>query len=66
MTEVWLGYTPVADALRNSVIELHGSRPLAETFDRWWPRSFQAQYDAPPAPLDLKQIFSEAQNAATY
>ncbi len=58
MTEVWLGYTPVSEALKSGVIDLHGSRPLAETFERWWPLSFQTQFEAPPEPLDLQQIFS--------
>jgi len=30
------------------------SRPLAETFERWWPLSFQAQFEALPGPLDLQ------------
>jgi DNA-binding HxlR family transcriptional regulator len=63
MTEVWLGYTSVSEALRTGVIELHGSRPLAETFERWWPLSFQSHFRAPPEPLDLQEIFSAAQEA---
>lgn len=64
LTEVWLGYTPVSEALKSGTIDLQGSRPLADTFERWWPLSFQAQFEAPPEPLDLQQIFSAAQAAA--
>lgn len=64
MTEVWMGYTSVGEALRAGIIELHGSRPLAETFERWWPLSIHTQFEAPPKPLDLQKIFSTAQKPA--
>ncbi len=64
MTEVWLGYNPVKEALSSGVIDLHGSRPLAETFERWWPLSFNAQFKTLPGPLDLQQIFDAAQTVA--
>lgn len=61
MTEVWLGYTSIRDALQSGVIDLHGSRPLAETFERWWPLSSQTQFQVPPEPLDLQKVFDAAQ-----
>lgn len=64
MTEVWLGYTPLREALSAGAIDLDGSRLLAETFERWWPLSSHVQFRAPPEPLDLQQIFSAAQSAA--
>ena len=64
MTEVWMGYIPLEETLRTGAIELHGSRPLAETFERWWPLSVHTQIEAPPEPLDLQKIFSTAEKAA--
>ncbi len=64
MTSVWLDYTPLHDALGAGLIELHGSRPLAETFERWWPRSVHTQHKPPPAPLDLQKIINAAQAPA--
>ncbi len=64
MTEVWLGYTTVKEAVATGTIDLHGSRPLAETFVTWWPLSSQAQFKAPPETLDLQQIIGASEKAA--
>jgi hypothetical protein len=32
-------YFPVSEALNSDTIDLHGSRPLSEIFERWWPLS---------------------------
>ena len=60
MTEVWMGYTPLREALKSGVIDLHGSKPLVETFERWWPLSAHTQYVVPPEPLNLQHIIAVA------
>ena len=50
-------YFTVSEALNSDIIDQHGSRPLAETFERWRPLSSHAQVQIPPEPLNLRQIF---------
>jgi DNA-binding HxlR family transcriptional regulator len=56
MTKVSMGDIPVREAVRSQVIELHGSRSLAETFEHWLPRSSFADVARPPEPLDLQHV----------
>ena len=60
MTKVWMADIPVRDALRSGAIKLHGSRPLADSFERWLPLSYHARHDLPPAPLNLEHILTAA------
>lgn len=39
MAEVWLGYTPVRQALRSGLVKLEGRRSLVQSFPRWIGRS---------------------------
>jgi DNA-binding HxlR family transcriptional regulator len=56
MTRVSMGDIPIAEALRNQMIELHGSRALAKSFKVWLPRSSHAKVKRPPAPLNIRDI----------
>ena len=56
MTKVSLGDIAVREAVGSQAIELHGSRSLAKSFERWLPRSNHADVPRPPEPLDLQQI----------
>ena len=47
MTWVSMGDIPVREALRSGAIELHGSRPLADSFERWLPLSYHASHERP-------------------
>jgi DNA-binding HxlR family transcriptional regulator len=60
MTRVWMGDIPVPEALRSGAIKLHGSRVLADSFERWLPLSYHAPNERPPAPLDLERILAAA------
>lgn len=56
-------YFPVSEALNSDTIDLHGSRPLSEIFERWWPLSSHAQVQIPPEPLNLRQIFDAVETS---
>lgn len=60
MTKVWMGDIPVREALRSGVIKLHGSRLLADSFERWLPLSYHARHERPPASLNLERILAAA------
>jgi len=62
MTRVWLGDIPVREAVRSGTINLHGSRPLADSFERWWPLSYHAQHERPPEPLNLPRLLAISQS----
>ena len=55
-----MGDIPVREALRSGAIKLHGSRALADSFERWLPLSYHAQHELPPAPLNLERILATA------
>ena len=65
MTSVWMGDIPVREALRSGVIELHGSRALADTLKDWLPLSYHARHERPPEPLNLERILKAAQAEAS-
>ncbi|HMB75479.1 MAG TPA: helix-turn-helix domain-containing protein [Kiloniellaceae bacterium] len=56
MTKVSVGDIPVRKAVRDQLIELHGSRSLARSFVNWLPRSPLASVARPPEPLDLQYV----------
>jgi DNA-binding HxlR family transcriptional regulator len=56
LTRYFMGDIAAAEAIRSGAIELLGTRPLVESFERWMPRSHLAQVPKPPTPLDLKQL----------
>jgi DNA-binding HxlR family transcriptional regulator len=58
MTRVSMGDIPVREALGCGTIELHGSRALAESFERWLPRSLFADVELPPKPPNLRHVLA--------
>ena len=56
MTRVSMGDIPMRQALQDRLIELHGSRPLADSIRVWLPRSSHAAVKRPPETLDIKQV----------
>jgi len=56
LTKVSLGDISVGQALRDDMIDLHGSRSLAKTFARWLPRSSHATVARPPQTLDFRSV----------
>ena len=64
MTKVWMGDIPVREALRSGVIELHGARALADSFEDWLPLSSHALHERIPDPLILERIIVTAHAGA--
>jgi len=62
MTVVWLGDISVREAVRSGTINLHGSRPFADSFERWLPLSRHAQHERPPEPLNLQRLLATSQS----
>jgi DNA-binding HxlR family transcriptional regulator len=58
MTAVWMNHVPARDAVKSGAIQLHGSRPLADSFHRWLPLSVHARHPRPPEPLDLDNLLA--------
>ncbi len=65
MTKVSMGDIPVRQAVRDRLIELHGSRSLAKNFAVWLPRSSHATVKRPPEPLDIRHIIGSICDDAT-
>ena len=48
LTRAWMGDIPLKQAVRSGAIELHGSKLLADGFDKWMRRSPFARVELPP------------------
>ena len=64
MTKVSLGDISTREAVRAQAIELHGSRLLAKSFEKWLPRSPHADVERPPEPLEIRRIIGSTGSCA--